>query len=139
MTDINFDVQTPDVLMDAVLTSDVLANAVVMNDIPANAVQMVELWRARPGAYSPRSAFLGTGVSGVGGGAVGSGAVRSGTAPCVVVRQVPRVPGKAALAFPVPQSAAAAQLGHINNYNQMTSVYAVGEGASGPPPYREPA
>ena len=124
MTDINFDVQTP----------DVLANAVVMNDISANAVQTAELWRARPGAFSPRSAFLGTGVSGVGGGTVGSG-----TAPCVVVRQVPRVPGKAALAFPVPQSAASAQLGHINNYNQMTSVYAVGEGASGPPPYREPA
>jgi len=144
VTDINFDVQTPDVLMDAVLTSDVLANAVVMNDIPANAVQTAELWRARPGAFSPRSAFLGTGVSGVGsgtvgGGTVGSGTVGSGTAPCVVVRQVPRVPGKAALAFPVPQSAAAAQLGHINNYNQMTSVYAVGEGASGPPPYREPA
>jgi hypothetical protein len=139
VTDINFDVQTPDVLM-----KDVLANAVVMNDIPANtiatnAVQTAELWRARPGAFSPRSAFLGTGVSGVGGGTVGSGTVGSGTAPCVVVRQVPRVPGKAALAFPVPQSAAAAQLGHINNYNQMTSVYAFGEGASGPPPYREPA
>ena len=134
MTDINFDVQTPDALMNAVLTSDVLANAVVMNDIPANAVQMVELWRARPGAFSPRSAFLGTGVSGV-----GSSTVGSGTAPCVVVRQVPRVLGKAALAFPVPQSAASAHLGHINNYNQMTSVYAVGEGASGPPPYREPA
>jgi hypothetical protein len=138
VTDINFDVQTPDALMNDVLTSDVLANAVVMNDIPANAVQMVELWRARPGAFSPRSAFLGTGVSGVGGGAVGGGIVGSGTAPCVV-RQVPRVPGKAALAFPVPQSAFLAQLGHINNYNQMTSVYAVGEGASGPPPYREPA
>jgi hypothetical protein len=123
------------------------------------AVQTAELWRARPGAFSPRSAFLGTGVSGVGGGTVGggivgggivgggivgggivgSGIVGSGTAPCVVVRQVPRVPGKAALAFPVPQSAFLAQLGHINNYNQMTSVYAVGEGASGPPPYREPA
>jgi hypothetical protein len=139
VTDINFDVQTPDALMNAVLMSDVLANAVVMNDISANAVQTAELWRARPGAFSPRSAFLGTGVSGVGGGTVGSGTVGSGTAPCVVVRQVPRVPGKAALAFPVPQSAAAAQLGHINNYNQMTSVYAVGEGASGPPPYREPA
>ena len=134
MTDINFDVQTPDALMNAVL-----ANAVVMNDISANAVQTAELWRARPGAFSPRSAFLGTGVSSVGGGTVGSGTVGSGTAPCVVVRQVPRVPGKAALAFPVPQSALLAQLGHINNYNQMTSVYAVGEGASGPPPYREPA
>ena len=139
MTDINFDVQTPDVLM-----NDVLTNAVVMN-----AVQTAELWRARPGAFSPRSAFPGTGVSGVGGGTVGGGTVGggtvgggtvgSGTTPCVVVRQVPRVPGKAALAFPVPQSAVLAQLGHVNNYNHMTSVYAIGEGASGPPPHREPA
>ena len=68
MTEINFDVLTP------------------------------EKWRARPGAFSPRSAF------------------------------------------PAPQSALQAQQqGHINNYNHMTSVYAVGEGASGPPPYREPA
>ncbi len=119
MTDINFDVQTPAVLTNAVLTPDVLTNA----------VSTAEPWRARPGAFSPRSAFPGTGVPGAGG----------GTGPCVVVRQVPRVRGKAALAFPAPQSAVMAQLGHINNYNHMTSVYAVGEGASGPPPYREPA
>ena len=98
MTEINFDVLTP------------------------------EKWRARPGAFSPRSAFLGTGVLGAG----------SGTGPCVVVRSVPRVRDRVVLPIPVPQSALMAQLGQANNYNHMTSVDAVGEGASGPPPYREP-
>ena len=88
-----------------------------------------EKWRARPGAFSPRSAFPGTGVLGAG----------SGTGPCVVVRSVPRVRDRVVLPIPVPQSAVMAQLGQANNYNHMTSVYAVGEGASGPPPYREPA
>ena len=87
-----------------------------------------ETWRARPGAFSPRSAFPGTGVLGAG----------SGTGPCVVVRSVPRVRDRVVLPIPVPQSAVMAQLGQANNYNHMTSVYAVGEGASGPPPYREP-
>ena len=86
-----------------------------------------EQWRARPGAFGPRSAFLGTGVLGVG-----------GTGPCVVVRSVPRVRDRVVLPIPVPQSALTAQLGQANNYNHMTSVDAVGEGASGPPPYREP-
>jgi hypothetical protein len=87
-----------------------------------------ELWRARPGAFSPRSSFLGTGVPGVGG----------GTEPCVVVRSVPRVRDRVVLPIPAPQSAPLAKLGQTNNYNHTTSVYAVGEGASGPPPYREP-
>jgi hypothetical protein len=87
-----------------------------------------ELWRARPGAFSPRSAFLGTGVLGAG----------CGTGPSVVVASVPRVRVKAVLAIPVPQPAPLAQLGQTNNYNHMTSVYAFGEGASGPPPDREP-
>jgi hypothetical protein len=83
-----------------------------------------EPWRARLGAFSPRCGFLGTGVLGAGG----------GTEPCVVVRSVPRV-----RVVPAPQSAPKAQLGQPNNYIHMTSVYAVGEGASGPPPHREPA
>ena len=99
MTEINFDVLTP------------------------------EHWRARPGAFSPRSAFLGTGVLGAG----------SGTGPCVVVRSVPRVRGKVSLAVPAPQAVLMAQLGQTNNYIHMTSVFASGEGASGPPPYRQPA
>jgi len=87
-----------------------------------------EKWRVRPGAFSPRSAFLGTGVLGAG----------SGTGPRVVVRSVPRVRDRVVLPVPVPQSALMAQLGQANIYNHMTSVSAVGEGASGPPPYREP-
>ena len=87
-----------------------------------------EQWRARPGAFSPRSAFLGTGVLGAG----------CGAGLPVVVRSVPRVQDRIVLPVPVPQSAPMAQLGQPNNYNHMTSVYAVGEGASGPPPYREP-
>ena len=98
MTEINFDVLTP------------------------------ELWRSRPGAFSPRPSFPGTGVLGVGG----------GTEPCVVVRSVPRVRDRVVLPIPAPQSAPAAKLAQTNNDNHMTSVYAVGEGASGPPPYREP-
>jgi hypothetical protein len=86
-----------------------------------------ELWRARLGAFSPRPAFLGTGALGA-----------SGAKPSVVVRPVPRV-----RVIPAPQAAPMApfgqQIGQTNNYNHMTSVLAVGEGASGPPPYREPA
>ena len=89
-------------------------------------VLTAEQWRVLPGAFSPRSAFPGTGVFGVSG----------GTGPCVVVRSVPRVRDRVVLPIPAPQSALTAQLGHANNY--MTSVYAIGEGASGPPPYREP-
>ena len=87
-----------------------------------------EYWRARPGAFSPRSAFLGTGALGVGG----------GTGPCIVVQSVPRVRGKGSLPVPAPQAVLTEQLGQTNNYIHMTSVFAVGEGASGPPPYREP-
>jgi hypothetical protein len=87
-----------------------------------------EQWRACLGAFSPRSAFLGTGVLGAGG----------GTGPSTVVRPVPRVRDKVVLLVPAPQPAPMAQLGQTNNYNHMTSVYAFGEGASGPPPYREP-
>jgi hypothetical protein len=90
--------------------------------------QQAEPWRARLGAFSPRSAFPGTSVLGVG-----------GTGPSVVVRSVPRDRAKVAPAFPVPQPAPMAQLGQTNNYNHMTCVLAIGEGASGPPPYREPA
>jgi hypothetical protein len=79
-------------------------------------------WRTRPGAFCPRSGFLGTGV-------LGSG-------PCGVVLPVARVRD----AVPVPRSGApVAKAGQTNNYIQMTSILAVGEGASGPPPEREPA
>ena len=92
-------------------------------------VPSAEPWRARLGACCPRSAFPGTSVPGAG----------SGTGLAVVVQSVPRVRDKAGLATPRPQSAAMAQPAQINNYNHMTSVLAFGEGASGPPPDREPA
>jgi len=92
-------------------------------------VLTAESWRARLGAFSPRSSFPGTSVPGVGG----------GTGPCAAVQSVPRVRGEVSLAIPVPQAVLAAQLGQPNNYIHMTSVYASGEGASGPPPDREPA
>ena len=81
-------------------------------------------WRSRPGAFSPRSALLGTGVP--------SSVYGAGTAT-TVGHPVPRVRNQAALAVP------AAQLEQTNIYNTMTSVFVVGEGASGPPPYRESA
>ena len=87
-----------------------------------------EPWRAPVGACCPRSAFPGTSVPGAGGAGLP-----------FVVQSVPRVREKAGLATPRPQSAAMAQPAQINNYNHMTSVLAFGEGASGPPPDREPA
>jgi hypothetical protein len=81
-------------------------------------------WPSRPGASSLGASFPGTGVSGVG----------SGTGPWApAARPAPRVRDKVALTVP------AMQLGQTNIHNSMTSVVAVGEGASGPPPDREPA
>ena len=99
----------------------------INSDVLTAGVLTAEPWRARLGAFCPRSTFPGTSVPSAG-----------GTGLAVVAQSVPRVRDKAVLAIPVPQPALAAQLGQFNNYNHMTSVYAVGEGASGPPPYREP-
>jgi hypothetical protein len=101
----------------------------INSDVFATSVPAAGPWRARLGAFSPRSAFPGTGVPSVAG----------CTGPSVVVRSVPRVRDKVALAIPAPLAAPMAQLGQTNNYNHMTSVFAGGEGTSGPPPYREPA
>ncbi len=101
----------------------------INSDVFATSVPAAEPWRARLGAFSPRSAVLGTSVLGAAG----------GTAPSAVVQSVPRVRDKVDLAIPVPLAAPMAQFGQTNNYNHMTSVLAVGEGTSGPPPYREPA
>jgi hypothetical protein len=101
----------------------------INSDVFATRVLAAEPWRARLGAFSPRPSFPGTSVSGVGG----------GTGPCVVVQSVPRVRDKVSLTVPAPQAVLTAQLGQPNNYIHMTSVFAVGEGTSGPPPYREPA
>jgi hypothetical protein len=103
-------------------------------------------WASRLGAFSPRpvsfpgisapigvsgTAVSGTGVSGTG---------VSGTGPCTaVVHAVPRVKGKFSVLAPMTQSdAVATLLGQTNIHNYMTRAYAAGEGASGPPPSREP-
>ena len=99
----------------------------IESDVFATSDLAAAPWRARLGAFSPRSAFPGTGVPGVGG--IGAS---------VVVQPVPCVRDKVTPAIPVPQAAPTAQLLQANNYNHMTGAYAVGEGASGPPPYREP-
>jgi hypothetical protein len=98
---------------------------VLTADVVAAGVLAAEPWRARLGAFSPRPSFPGTSVPAVGGG--------------VCVPSVPRVRDKVSLAVPAPQALLLAQPGQPNNYIHMTSVFAVGEGASGPPPYREPA
>ena len=100
----------------------------INSDVFVTSVLAAEPYRARLGAFSPRSSFPGTSVPGAG-----------GTGPCVVVQSAPRLRDKVSLAVPAPQAAVLAQLGQTNNYIHMTSVYAVGEGASGPPPDREPA
>ena len=94
-----------------------------MTNINSGVLPVVQ-WPSRPGASSLRASFPGTGVSGVG----------SGTGPCAsAARPAPRVRDKVALTVP------AMQLGQANIHNSMTSVVAVGEGAAGPPPDREPA
>ena len=60
--------------------------------------------------------------------------------PCAfAVDALPRVRGKVAVMVPQAQQiAVTALLGQTNIHNYMTGATAVGEGASGPPPYREP-
>ena len=102
-------------------------NSGIPADVSTAQVLTAAPWRARTGAFIPRSAFPGTSVPG------------AGSPPCAALRPVTRVRFKAILAVPVPQAAAMAQLGQTTNYNHMTSVFVTGEGASGPPPDREPA
>jgi anti-sigma factor RsiW len=116
-------------------------------DVPTTSVVTAAPWHARPGAFAPlsaaqRPAFPGTVLPAAG----------LGTGPSALVRPVPRVRDKAAvvgrvvpvaaeaaLVVPAPQAAVMAQLEQTNNYIQMTSTPVFGEGASGPPPDREPA
>ena len=51
---------------------------------------------------------------------------------------VPRVRGRVAFITPPQPDAVAKLLGQTNSHNYMTSASTGGEGASGPPPYREP-
>jgi hypothetical protein len=96
-------------------------------DVPTARAVAADPWHARPGVSSLRSAFPGTGLPGVGG----------GTVPFACALPVPLFRDKSALVIAAPKAAAMAQLEQPNNY--MTSVFVIGEGASGPPPDREPA
>jgi hypothetical protein len=95
-------------------------------------VQSELTWPSRLGASSPRAvSFPGISVP----------AATRGTGPCAVVSNsagahaVPRLRGKAAFAALLPQTdVVATLLGQTNIHNYMTRAYAVGEGASGPPP-----
>ena len=81
----------------------------------------------RLGASSlPSVSFLGTSVS-------------AARPRAFDVDALPRVRGKVAVMVPQTQQVAVeAALGQTNIHNYMTGATAVGEGASGPPPYREP-
>jgi hypothetical protein len=59
-----------------------------------------------------------------------------GAGPVGLVRPIPHIRTKAAA---VRLASYMAQDRQTNNYIQMTSVFVSGEGASGPPPDREPA
>ncbi|MBV9207947.1 MAG: hypothetical protein JO037_21695 [Actinobacteria bacterium] len=86
-------------------------------------------WASRLGASCLRPLGLpGTGLP----------AAACGTGPSTVAAHaVPRVRGKVAVVAP-PQVSVATLLGQTNIHNYMTGAVTVGEGASGPPPYREP-
>jgi len=106
-------------------TSEVLAAVVPMAGVPTAGVAAAAS-PARPGVSRLRSAFPGTSVP---------GAVDLDV-PVGLVRPVTHVRTNAAA---VAVAALMAQDGQTNNYIQMTSVFVSGEGASGPPPDREPA
>ena len=93
-----------------------------------NLMALPELNRAsRLGASGlPSVSFLGTSVS-------------AARPRAFDVDALPRVRGKVAVMVPQAQQVAVeAALGLTNIHNYMTGATAVGEGASGPPPYREP-
>jgi hypothetical protein len=95
-----------------------------------NSIALPELnWASRLGASCPRVGFLGTGALGISSGI---------TASAVALHALPRVRGKVAVFAPPQQDAVAALFGQTNVNNYMTGTPAGGEGASGPPPYREP-
>jgi len=89
-------------------------------------VQSELTWPSRLGASSPRAVSF-PGIS--------APAATRGTGPwTVVAHAVPRLRGKAAFAALPQTDVVATLLGQTNIHNYMTRAYAVGEGASGPPP-----
>jgi hypothetical protein len=88
-------------------------------------------WASRLGASClPSVGFLGTSVPAAGPSALGANA----GSPAL-----PRVRGKVAVMVPQAQKVAVTALGgQTNIHNYMTSIFTVGEGASGPPRDRGP-
>ena len=97
-----------------------------------SAAQCEPIWASRLGASSlPSVSFPGTSVPAAG---PSTALLAVAGAPAL-----PRVRGKVAVMVPQTQQVAVeAALGQTNIHNYMTGATAVGEGASGPPPYREP-
>ena len=98
-----------------------------------SAAQCEPIWALRLGASSlPSVSFPGTSVPAAG---------PSTALPAVVGAPValPRVRGKVAVMVPQAQKVAVTALGgQTNIHNYMTSIFTVGEGASGPPRDRGP-
>ena len=97
-----------------------------------SAAQCEPIWASRLGASSPPSvSFLGTSVPAAG----PSTALPAASGASAL----PRVRGKVAVMVPQAQKIAVTALGgQTNIHNYMTSIFTVGEGASGPPRARGP-
>jgi hypothetical protein len=91
-------------------------------------------WATRLGASSPRAISL----PGITLPVAATGTRASDAGLCAGVA-VPRVKGEVSfVALPKQPDGVASLLGKTNIHNSMTRAYAVGEGASGPPPREEP-
>ena len=103
-----------------------------------NSGSMPELsWASRLGAFSLRPVGL-PGIS-LPAAVTGTGTSTAATQVPAATHALPRVRGKVAfVAPPTQQDSVQPLLGQTNTHNYMTRAYAVGEGASGPPPSREP-
>ena len=97
-----------------------------------SAAQCEPIWASRLGASSPPSVgFLGTSVPAAG---PSTALPAAAGAPAL-----PRVRGKVAVMVPQAQKVAVPTAGgQTNIHNYMTSIFTVGEGASGPPRARGP-
>jgi hypothetical protein len=97
-----------------------------------SAAQCEPIWASRLGASSlPSVSFPGMSVPAAG--------PSTALLAAVGAPALPRVRGKAAVMVPQAQTVAVTALGgQTNIHNYMTSIFTVGEGASGPPRDRGP-
>ena len=93
------------------------------------------VWSSQPGTFGLRPAYLVTPELGFPGTSVPAAGSQT-----VAPHAVPRVRGKVASVIPpMGLGGIPSLIGQTNVHNYMTGVFAAtGEGASGPPPYREP-